>query len=236
MHKKGPKKMPNKIAPEFNFSTILGCSVHDMKNSLGIIQDLVSQLAKGGRHSDNLEFGQLEFESNRMNNILMQLLVLYKIDHARFSLNIDEYPVEDLLNEAVAQQEVLLALNSITIEVNCEADLYCYCDFNIITSALGTILNNAQRYARQKILFSAKQEGQFLIICIEDDGEGYPETFFLMQDNVQSQVDFNTGSTGLGLFFAQTIAAMHCNGTKRGSIAIDNNSTLGGARFKMILP
>ncbi len=228
--------MPVKVSPEFNFSTILGCSVHDMKNSLGIIQDLVSQLAKDTRHSDNPQFGQLEFESNRMNNILMQLLVLYKIDHARFSLNIDEYPAEDLLNEAVAQQEVLLALNSIAIEVECEADLYCYCDFNIITSALGTILNNAQRYARQKILFSAKKQGQFLILSIEDDGEGYPETFFQRQESVQSQVDFNTGSTGLGLFFAQTIAAMHSSENEHGSIAIDNNSVLGGARFRLFLP
>ena len=204
--------------------------------TLGIIQDLVSQLAKDRRHSDNPQFGQLEFESNRMNNILMQLLVLYKIDHARFSLNIDEYPAEDILNEAVAQQEVLLALNSIAIEVKCEADLYCYCDFNIITSALGTILNNAQRYARQKILFSAKQQGHFLILSIEDDGEGYPETFFQRQDNILSQVDFNTGSTGLGLFFAQTIAAMHSSENEQGSITIDNNSVLGGARFRLFLP
>ncbi len=224
------------VTPGFNFSTILGCSVHDMKNSLGIIQGLVSQLAKDSQHSDNPQFGQLEFESNRMNNILMQLLVLYKIDHARFSLNIDEYPAEDILNEAVAQQEVLLALNSIAIKVECEPDLYCYCDFNIITSALGTILNNAQRYAGQQILFSAQQEGQFMVLSIEDDGEGYPETFFQRQDNVQSQVDFNTGSTGLGLFFAQTIAAMHVNGNNHGSIAIDNVSSLGGARFRLFLP
>ncbi len=228
--------MPVKVAPEFNFSTILGCSVHDMKNSLGIIQDLISQLAKDSCHSENPHFGPLEFETNRMNNILMQLLVLYKIDHARFSLNIDEYLVEDLLNEAVAQQEVLLALNSIAIKVECNPDLFCYCDFNIITSALGTILNNAQRYTRQKILFSAKQESQFLILCIEDDGEGYPEAFFQTQDNVQSQVNFNKGSTGLGLFFAQTIAEMHSNENKHGSIAIDNKSTLGGARFRLFLP
>jgi len=228
--------MVDKVTPELNFSTILGCSVHDMKNSLGIIQNLVSQLAKDSRHSDNPQFGQLEFEANRMNNILMQLLVLYKIDLTRFSLNIDEYPVEDLLNEAVAQQEVLLALNSITIKVECQPDLYCYCDFNVITSALGTILNNAQRYAKQNILFSAKQHNQFMVLCIEDDGEGYPETFFYAQEKVQDQVNFNTGSTGLGLFFAQTIAAMHINDDERGATEIDNNSSLGGARFRLFLP
>lgn len=85
--------MPSKSTPELNFSAILGSSVHDMKNSLSIIQNLISQMAKNYQHSEHENFGQLEFEANRMNNILMQLLVLYKIDLSRFNLSIDEYPV-----------------------------------------------------------------------------------------------------------------------------------------------
>lgn len=228
--------MSDKGSPDLNFSTILGCSVHDMKNSLGIIQDLVCQLAKDSQYSNNQQFGQLEFESNRMNNILMQLLVLYKIDMTRFNLNIDEYPVEDILNEVVAQQETLLALNNIEIIQEYQEEQFCFCDFNIITSALGTILNNAQRYAERKILFSAALEKQGMVFSIEDDGAGYPDEFFQSSGNVQSQVDFNTGSTGLGLFFAETIAAMHANDDNQGAIAIDNKSSLGGARFRLFLP
>lgn len=227
---------PNESIPELNFSAILGSSVHDMKNSLSIIRDLIGHMAKDFQHSEYKNFGQLEFEANRMNNSLMQLLVLYKLDLSRFNLTIDEYPAIDLLNEVVAQQEALLALNDIQITIECEEDLYCYCDFNIISSALSTILNNSQRYTKQQILLSAKQEKQHIIFCIEDDGAGYPDIFMQPTGSAKDQVNFNTGSTGLGLFFAQTMAAMHSNGGNVGSTIIDNQSKLGGARFKLLLP
>ncbi len=227
---------PNESIPDLNFSTILGSSVHDMKNSLSIIRDLIGQMAKNFQHSEYKNFGQLEFEANRMNNSLMQLLVLYKLDLSRFNLTIDEYPVIDLLNEVVAQQEALLALNDIQIAIDCEEDLFCYFDFYIISSALSTILNNSQRYTKQQILLSAKQDKQHVVFCIEDDGAGYPEIFMQPNGNSTNQVNFNTGSTGLGLFFAETMAAMHSNGGNIGSTIIDNQSNLGGARFRLLLP
>ena len=228
--------MTNHLPQELNFPTILGSSVHDMKNSLSIIQNLIGNMAKNDRYSEHENFGQLEFEANRMNNILMQLLVLYKIDLSRFSLSIDEYSMRDLLNEVVAQQESLLATKSIKIVIDCAEDLFCYCDFNIISSALGTILNNAQRYTKQKIQFSAKQQKEYVVLSIEDDGSGYPEFFMHPTGSYQDQINFNTGSTGLGLFFAQTIAVMHSNSGNKGSTIIDNKSKLGGARFRLLLP
>ena len=45
-----------------------------------------------------------------------------------------------------------------------------------------------------------------------------------------------SGSTGLGLYFAEQIANIHHSGDKKGYITIDNNSKLGGGRFTLFLP
>jgi len=228
--------MSEKVLSELNFAAVLGSSVHDMKNSLSIIQDLISQTAKTFQPDQQGPFGQLEFEANRMNNLLMQLLVLYKLDSAHFNLSIDEHSVLDLLDEVVAHQETLLAMQDIKLTIDCPEELFCYCDFNMISNVLGTILNNAQRYAGQNILLSARQQEQHLVFAIEDDGAGYPDIFMQPVNGDLNSVNFNTGSTGLGLYFAEIIAKMHRNAGNQGSTVIDNKSTLGGARFRLMLP
>jgi hypothetical protein len=49
-------------------------------------------------------------------------------------------------------------------------------------------------------------------------------------------IDLASGNTGLGLFFTDTIAKLHVQGGKHGFITTDNDSQLGGARFKLYLP
>jgi K+-sensing histidine kinase KdpD len=106
----------------------------------------------------------------------------------------------------------------------------------LISNALCTLVNNAQRYCKSKILLSAAQEGDFVVFSIEDDGNGYPANLLSSDYKQVPQVDLASGNTGLGLFFAETIANLHIQADKRGFIVTDNNSQYGGARFKLYLP
>lgn len=218
------------------FPAILASTVHDIKNSLGIVLELIRQLAPTLQDDRNEAFSQLEFEANRINHSLMQLLVMYKIDSNKFSLDIDEYPALDIINEAKAQQDVLSKLNSILIEVDCAEDLLCYCDYPNIANALGTILNNALRYTRSAIFISAGVEDGYLKFCIEDDGLGYPANLLAANLSDAGDLDWVKGNTGLGLYFVAMIAALHKNNDKSGYVRIDNQSRLGGARFSLYLP
>lgn len=212
-----------------DFSTILAISIHDMKNSLGTIRELVQHLKQANIPDKNLM--QLEFETSRMNNNLMQLLALYKIEIEQLRLHIDEYSSNDILNDVKAQQSALLELNHITLEIECNEDTLCYCDFDLICNAIASILNNAQRYSQQKVILSTGQYEDYTYFSIEDDGEGFPDNLLMEND-----IDFNNGNTGLGLFFVSTIARLHCNGDKRGYIKTSNDSRLGGAKFTLFLP
>jgi signal transduction histidine kinase len=101
---------------------------------------------------------------------------------------------------------------------------------------LGTILNNAQRYSRKKVVISASEVDGYLLFCIEDDGAGYPQ--HLLNADLSNQADLNwvSGNTGLGLYFVAAIAGFHKNRDKSGFVKIDNHSRLGGARFSLYLP
>ncbi len=219
-----------------NFPAILAFSVHEMKNSLSTISELIRHFKAQEQFDVKKQLGQLEFEANRLNHNLIQLLILYKIDEAKFMPNIDECMVIDIFNEVVAQQASLFAINGLALNIDCPDDLVCYCDSNLISNAISTIVNNAQRYARQQVLLSAKEENGYIRIDVEDDGAGYPEYF--LQDDIlnNSKASLNTGSTGLGVFFVSTIAQMHTNGDKKGSIKLKNNCSLGGAQFSLLLP
>jgi signal transduction histidine kinase len=219
-----------------DFSALLASSIHDIKNSLGALRALLAQLEDVYIDTKPLELKHLNFEANRMNNILMQLLILYKIDLSQFSPTIDEHRAGEILEDVAAQQSTLLALSNIQLITQCDDELFCYCDSTLIGNALCTLVNNAQRYCLTKVVVSAVQEDDYVVFSIEDDGNGYPENLISADYKQLPLIDLASGNTGLGLFFTDTIAKLHVQGGKHGFITTDNDSQLGGARFKLYLP
>jgi signal transduction histidine kinase len=228
--------MSNTQMLSIGFPAILASSVHDIKNSLTALRALLSQLENAYQEPKPTEFRQLEFETNRMNNSLMQLLTLYKIDLSQFCLSIDAHSAADILEDVVAQQSTLLSLSNIQLITECHDELFCYCDNALVSNALCTLVNNAQRYCLSKVMLSVVQEDDYVVFCIEDDGKGYPESLLSFGRKQLPKIDLANGNTGLGLFFSETIAQLHVKGDKRGFILTDNNSRFGGARFKLYLP
>ncbi|MBD9356747.1 sensor histidine kinase [Methylomonas albis] len=227
--------MPTNPSSNGLFPTILASTVHDIKNSLGTLLELVRQAA-ARQNGQSAELGQLEFEAARINHSLMQLLVMYKIDSQKFSLDIEECAVIDIVNEAIHQQARLCGLHNIDLQVDCGDDLVCFCDNPIISNALAAVLNNALRYTRKAVLIAVAEEDGYLFITIEDDGEGYPPHFLAADLQDTTELDWVSGNTGLGLYFVSLMAGLHKNAGKSGFVRIDNESRLGGARFTLFLP
>ncbi|MCK4842609.1 MAG: HAMP domain-containing histidine kinase [Methylococcales bacterium] len=219
-----------------NFPTLVASSIHDIKNSLSTVRELISQITANQQNSSSPEFTQLELETVKMNNHLIQLLELYKIDSDKFNLMIDEYSALDILQEIEAQHAPTLQLNNINLTIKCSDDLYCYCDYRHICNALSNIVNNALRYTNTQICISAYKEKQYIVFCVEDDGQGYLEQI-LSGNSIQTVSPVNTpNNTGLGIHFVATIASLHTAKDDKGFITTDNNSSLGGARFCLFLP
>ena len=87
------------------------------------------------------------------------------------------------------------------------------------------------------MLLRAAIEDGHLHISIADDGAGYPPMMLECPEKLLDEsVDFEEGSTHLGLYFAQCVAMLHKQGEQQGSIRLSNDSPLGGGLFELILP
>lgn len=226
--------------PTLDFSSVLASSVHDMKNSLTLLMlsldDIASDLTKQGHESKD-RLSQIQYEAARVNNDLVQLLSLYKLDRKLLAANIDEHSLFDFLDTEIARFEPLFQSQDIACDIDCPDDLYGYFDRELVTGVLGNVLANTIRYAETKIRVSAEEtENGGFLICVEDDGPGFPDNMLNWQEDSQSRSDFLTGSTNLGLYFARQIARLHHQGDQQGRIELKNGGTLGGGIFRLQLP
>lgn len=221
-----------------DFSLLLASSVHDIKNSLGMLLsslDEVIDISKEERPEHRKNYSILRGEASRINNALIYLLGLYRLQNQQLSLNLEEVFVEDFLEEQVESQKLLFEVNDVEVSIDCDDNLTGYFDENMIAGVVNNILVNCAKYTNDKISLSASIEDNFLTINIIDNGNGYPKNIIDHIDNSSRSIDFNSGSTNLGLFFSQQIASIHKNKGKTGSIAL-SNLVGGGGCFTLMLP
>jgi len=221
-----------------DFSFVLASSVHDMKNSLGMLLNTLSAMMTSSPPKDVEQarfFSVLEYEAARINGELVQLLSLYRMDENTMSVVIDEHHAIDIIDEQIARNDTLLKSRNIDVQVNCDSDLIWYFDNELIGGVLNNLIVNCARYSRKQLLVSATEENGFLCISVADDGQGYPDNM-LMGSLPQTPVSFSSGNTRLGLLFTRKVLELHKSKKGQGYMTIANNGPLGGGVLKLYLP
>ena len=222
-----------------DFSAVLGSAVHDMKNSLCLLMQSIENLSQSLVDTDPVSRDNLasaHYEAARLNTGLVQLLSLYRAGSDNLPLNIDEYDIEDVIDNLLATNESYLNHKNMILEVNQSADLLWYLDADLVGILLNDVLINAMRYSKKMIRLSVYTQDQQLIFKVEDDGPGYPQSMLEAHNIEMQQCDIGQGRTGLGLFFARLIAQAHTKGETKGSISLGNGGSLGGSVFILTLP
>lgn len=229
----------NRDGQEIDFSFVLASSVHDMKNSLSMLLNTLSDVMtqyppQNETHAKS--YAVLEYEAARINSELIQLLSVYRLDHDNVRAHIDEYVLIDVLSEQVARNHGLLQTRAIELELVCDETLMGYFDSDLVGGVINNVLVNCARYSKHKLKLSAQQSEQGVCITIEDDGPGYPDDMLNASTLAESRPNFSGGRPHLGLMFANRVALMHKNKSRQGSISLSNDSSLGGGCFKLFLP
>ena len=223
--------------PPIDFSMVLASAVHDMKNSLGLLLNSLDGLRQ--EHEQSLgasaRFNTVQYEAERMHNDLVQLLGIYRLGENNLSAHMEEHYVPDFLAEHLARHTPLLQGLGINYSID-SADINGYFDEDLVTGVLNNTINNAIRYTSTRIRLSADKRDGYLVLSVEDDGEGYPESMQKAETQVFKSPDFNTGSTSLGLFFASSVAKLHREGARTGIIKLHNGGSFGGGVFEIWLP
>ena len=229
----------NQESQEVSFSFVLASSVHDMKNSLGMLintlGDVMSKYPpQNQEHAKS--YAILEYEAARINSELIQLLSLYRLDHDNVRVHIDECIVVDILSEQIARNFELLQSRNIELILECDEDLIGYFDSDLVGGVINNIIVNCARYSKQKLKISAQETTEGLCISVEDDGPGYPDDMLNASTFAESRTNFAGGRPHLGLLFANKVSQMHKDKSRQGFIRLSNHSDLGGGSFKLFLP
>ncbi|BBL70460.1 sensor histidine kinase [Methylogaea oryzae] len=226
-------------APEvLDFATVLASSLHDMKNSLCIFLGMLDEVVEETSDEDP-RYGRmvkLRYEGQRIGNDMMQLLGIYRSSQARFSPNIAEVDVTEFLMEQMQVHQLMLEHKQIAAEVVCDSGLVWFFDREMVAGILTNVINNAYKYARGRLRIIGQERDGGLVLSIADDGPGYPPHMLADGREGLPPVDFQNGSTGLGLYFARLVAGLHKNRDKAGHIAITNDGIDSGGCFSVWLP
>ncbi|MHA7879393.1 MAG: sensor histidine kinase [Saccharospirillum sp.] len=225
-----------------DINTLLAATVHDVKNSLSLIDDQIQSVIEDIADTSPQgaqKLSRIRLEAGRINNGLVHMLGLYRLNSETFIPNFEEVLVEDVIRDATSRYTETLASLGVRLTVEQDdPDLIWFMDPVLVEGILANALTNSIRYTTDHLIFSVGERDGGLSIRITDNGAGYPERMmnFMGQGGDQGDISFQHGSTGLGLYFCYQTARLHKNGEREGFIELSNDPDSGGAVFELWLP
>ena len=200
---------------------------HELKTPLMAIQGYAEGIQAGVMDTASAAEVILA-ESDRMTELVDELLDISKIDMGRQQLALSEMDVRELLYDSIRAVEPAAAAGGIAIVPDFpEEPVMVSCDDTRLRRAVTNILSNGVRYARSELRLTCRADRRQVTIRIQDNGDGIaeedlPHIFdrFYMGKN---------GKSGIGLALTKEIVHLH-----KGTIRAYNGET--GAVFEISIP
>ena len=200
---------------------------HELKTPLMAIQGYAEGIQAGVMDTGSAAEVILE-ESDRMTELVEELLDISKIDIGRQQLALSEMDIRELLYDSIRAVESAAAASGITIAPDfSEEPIMVKCDDTQMRRAVTNILTNGLRYARSELRLTCRADRRQVTIRIQDDGDGIAEAdlphifdrFYMGR----------SGKSGIGLALTREIIHLH-----KGTIRARNGDT--GAVFEISIP
>lgn len=226
---------------DVDFSTVFAANIHEIKNQLFLLFNAIeSASGESWAQGDDAQatLKRIKYGSSQMAQRLAHVLALYRIAQGRYELDIDYHDANELLQEIRLETHSLIDHHGIAISVAPNASdeaLYGFFDREMVRGALVSAVHNALHYAKNRICLGVTLEDGYLCFRVEDDSPGYPAEILASQ-GARTKLDLGGGGTGLGLYFAATVATLHRNQGKVGFTRLSNGGAFGGAVFALYLP
>lgn len=220
------------------FSDILASLIHDMKNSLSLVINTLDTFSASvvDDKPDREGVRVLQQEARRLNNNLIELLTLYRIENGKISPTIEALNVGEFLSERVLENRAAAKAREVDLSWECDPELNGYFDEGLIRGVVNSLIGNGLRYTSSRLRLSAVQDEGYLIIRVDDDGQGFPGEMLAMQEAIGDNSRLAEGRTQLGIHFAGMVARLHRNRERAGYIRLTNGGLFNGGRFSIALP
>jgi len=202
-----------------------GDLAHGLKTPLAVLAQEAERAKAAGQDDLAEAIGQQVARMTRQVN--------YHLAHARAAAS-GTAGTRALLAEAVdgicRTLQRLYADRALTLESTVSADLAVLCQREDLEEMLGNIIENGCKWARSRVLVDARREGAQVVIIVDDDGPGLPES---MREAVLGRgvrADQAAPGSGIGLAIVRDLAEVY-----GGTILLDR-APLGGLRARLTLP
>ena len=200
---------------------------HELKTPLMAIQGYAEGIQAGVMDAGGAAEVILA-ESDRMTELVEELLDISKIDMGRQQLALSEMDVRELLYDSIRAVEPTVVSGGIAIVPDFpEEPVVVSCDDTRLRRAVTNILSNGVRYARSELCLSCRVDKRHVTIRIQDDGDGIAE------EDIPHIFDRfymgRSGKSGIGLALTKEIVHLH-----KGTIRAYNGDT--GAVFEISIP
>ena len=194
-----------------NVSHELGTPLTVIKGYLEAIMDNMHDLDKKWQKP----IVQMHQQSNRMENIVKELLLLTSLETKLRPKAQDPFNLHQLLSEVTNDTQLAYKNKQHKIGVDCADNIELLADRSEIYSALSNLLVNAAKYTpgEGKISVNVERNDALLEISVIDNGKGIEEQHIPRLTERFYRVDGSrsseSGGTGLGLAIVKHILVRH---------------------------
>ncbi|CBL43652.1 Sensor histidine kinase [gamma proteobacterium HdN1] len=224
---------------------LFAASIHELKNRFGLLlvnlEALLPQLTLAPEQQGAV--ASIRHDAQYIGDELVRLLTVFKAAGGQLRANIDQYALEDLLEEVVARHATTARATGCMIGFECDSELVGFLDEGIIRVVLDTCIYNAVKAGAHQITLRAVESQDGLRIDVDDDGPGFPEE---MRLRYNASIDCGSlaparsvnpaeNTTGLGLYFANSLLAQICEQEACGRLLL-GVSPEGGAQASLLIP
>ena len=211
---------------------------HELRTPLTILKgqnELALSKTRDPKEYQDVVISNLE-EINYMSKVLEDLFLLSKSDENQVNLDCKQVDLRALVEEICKHAEVLAEEKNVKIIITFLEPIEIKGDQVRLRQMVWNVLQNGIKYTQRggELKISLQNEGEFVLLTIQDTGIGIPEEDLPLIFNRFYRVDKartrDEGGSGLGLSICRQIAEAH-----KGKIEVESNLDLG-TRFKIRLP
>ena len=206
---------------------------HEFRTPLTLISGCADDLSS---YNDDSRLSVIRRNTNRLRQLIDQLLDLSKLEGGKFKLNVQELNARSFLSAITSSFSSWARQKNITLTIQLpeESTMLCF-DPDVLEKIINNLLSNAIKFTPNNgtVLFSAHWASEEMTIQVSDNGIGIPHSkidsifdrFYQVDDsNIRSQE-----GSGIGLALVKELTLLH-----HGDIRIKSEPNQG-TKFTVII-
>lgn len=202
---------------ENNRRTFISNVSHELRSPITSIKGFIGGILDGiiPKEKETYYLSIAYEEIQRLTRLINDLLDLSAIDAGKFTLNIQEQDINEIVRLSIIKFETIIKSKKINVDVWLDdKDVYVLADKDKIIQVITNLVDNATKHVEEggNIDIRTKVKGQKVFVSIYNDGPNIPEEdakriwerFYKSDKSRTTKV-----STGLGLSIVRRIITQH---------------------------